>query len=67
MYYMKTITIWEGWTNSANSITVKIKQNKTTRGHGIKKILDKNPLPENQKTVPQVKRNIKIKPRNRTR
>ena len=31
--------------------------------HGIKKILDTNTLPEKQKTAPQVKKNIKVKPR----
>ena len=31
--------------------------------HDIKKILDTNTLPEKQKTAPQVKKSIKIKPR----
>ena len=31
--------------------------------HGVKKILDTNSLPEKQKTVPQVKKSIEIKPR----
>ena len=31
--------------------------------HGIKKIADKNTLPEKQNTAPRVKRSIKIKPR----
>ena len=31
--------------------------------HDIKKTLDTNSLPERQKTAPQVKNNLKIKPR----
>ena len=53
----------DGQIFSANSITDKIQWSNITWGHGVKKILDKNSLPEKQKTGPQIKNGSKTKPR----